>query len=67
MQPSAGSYLAGSRFSLADIASVPWIIRAPSRAGTDLDAHLNVREWLGRLSKRPSIAAELKVALVAAL
>ncbi len=58
---AASAYLAGSQFSQADIAYVPWIMRAEGRAGIDLDRHENLREWLGRLAERRSIAAELEV------
>lgn len=58
-------YLGGSTFSLADIAYVPWVIRAQARAGVDLGRHANLRRWLERLAERPSVAAELEV--VAAL
>jgi glutathione S-transferase len=58
-------YLVGSEFSQADIAYVPWIIRAEERAGVDLSRYENVRSWLGRLAERPSIRAELEA--VAAL
>jgi glutathione S-transferase len=52
---------AGAKFSQADIAYVPWIIRAEGRAGVDFGSHENLREWLGRLTERRSIAAELEV------
>jgi glutathione S-transferase len=55
-------YLAGSRFSQADIAYVPWIIRAQTRVGIDLGRHENLRRWLARLVERRSVAAELEVA-----
>jgi RNA polymerase-associated protein len=58
---AASPYLAGSQFSQADIAYLPWIIRAEGRAGVDLRSHENLRGWLGRLSERRSIAAELEV------
>ena len=54
-------YLAGAKFSQADIAYVPWIIRAEARAGVDFGSHENLREWLRRLTERRSIAAELEV------
>ena len=58
----AGSpYLAGSQFSLADVAYVPWIVRAEARAHLDLGRHENLRAWLGRLSERRSVAAELEI------
>ena len=52
-------FLGGTQFSLADIAYVPWVIRVEARMGLDLGRHENLRGWLGRLSQRPSIAAEL--------
>jgi len=58
---AASPYLAGSQFSQADIAYVPWIIRAEGRAGVDLGRHENLRGWLGRLAECRSIAAELEV------
>jgi stringent starvation protein A len=59
---AASPYLAGSRFSQADIAYVPWIIRAEARGGVDFGSHKNLLGWLGRLTERRSIAAELEVA-----
>src|SRR6266508_4325200 len=58
---AASPYLAGSQFSQADVAYVPWIMRAEGRAGVDLNSHENLRGWLGRLIERRSIAAELEV------
>jgi RNA polymerase-associated protein len=58
----AGSpYLAGSQFSLADIAYVPWIVRAEARTHLDLGRHENLRAWLGQLTERRSVAAELEI------
>jgi glutathione S-transferase len=61
----ARPYLTGREFGLADIAYVPWIVRARDRMGVDLRSFPALSEWLGRVSGRPSIAAELDV--VAAL
>ena len=61
----ARSYLTGREFGLADIAYVPWIVRARDRMGVDLRSFPALAEWLERVSARPSIAAELDV--VAAL
>jgi glutathione S-transferase len=58
-------YLTGGTFGLADVAYVPWVIRARDLLDVDLDAFPAVADWLARLSDRPSIAAELGV--VAAL
>jgi glutathione S-transferase len=58
---AANPFLAGSQFSQADIAYVPWIIRAEARAGVDLGRHENLSRWLARLTERRSITAELEV------
>jgi glutathione S-transferase len=58
---TASPFLGGTRFSLADIAYVPWVIRGEARAGVDLGRHKSLRGWLGRLGERPSIEAELNV------
>jgi glutathione S-transferase len=58
---AAKDYLAGFQFSQADIAYVPWIIRAEARLGVDLGSYEHLRRWLARLTERRSIAAELEV------
>ena len=62
---AAQSFLSGREFGLADVAYVPWILRARDRMGVGLGSFPALGEWLERLSARPSIAAELGV--VAAL
>jgi glutathione S-transferase len=61
----AQPYLSGRAFGLADIAYVPWLVRARDRMGVDLGRFDALTEWLERLSERPAVAAELDV--VAAL
>jgi glutathione S-transferase len=61
----ARPYLSGRDFGLADVAYVPWIVRARDRMGVELGSFPALSDWLERLSARPSIAAELDV--VAAL
>jgi len=58
-------YLTGQAFGLADVAYVPWVIRARDLLGVSLTATAHVDAWLARLVERPSVAAE--VALVAGL
>jgi len=58
-------YLGGAEYSLADIAYVPWLLRARDMLGVELDAFPALVDWLGRLEERPAIAAEAGV--VAAL
>jgi glutathione S-transferase len=54
-------FLTGLAFGLADIAYVPWVIRARDMLGVDLSSYENVSAWLELLSERPSIAAEIGV------
>ena len=52
-------YLSGRDFGLADVAYVPWIVRARDRMGVELGRFEALADWLERLSARPAIAAEL--------
>lgn len=54
-------YLTGRDFGLADIAYLPWIARARTRLGFDLDGQPAMAEWFDRLAERPSVSAELDV------
>ena len=58
-------YLSGAEYGLADIALVPWVLRARDMLGVELDGCPALVDWLGRLEQRPAIAAEAGV--VAAL
>ena len=53
------------RYTLAEIAYVPWLIRLRDQLGFDLDPYPSLAEQLEQLMARPAIAAERKV--VAAL
>jgi glutathione S-transferase len=57
----ARPFLSGRAYGLADIAYVPWILRARDRMGIDLERFAALSDWLGRLAERPAIAAELDV------
>jgi RNA polymerase-associated protein len=48
-------------FGLADIAYLPWILRARDLLDVDLAPYAAVAAWVERLSERPSVAAELAV------
>jgi len=58
-------YLGGEEYGLADIAYVPWLLRARDMLGVSLAAVPALADWLARLEQRPAVAAE--VAIVAAL
>jgi glutathione S-transferase len=58
-------WLTGAEFGLADIAYVPWVLRARDMLGVELDRFPGLADWLERMLERPSVAAEAEV--VAAL
>jgi len=58
-------WLGGDEYGLADIAYVPWVLRARDSLGVALDEYPAVEDWLARLLERPAVAAE--AAVVAAL
>jgi glutathione S-transferase len=58
-------FLGGADYGLADIAYVPWIIRARDMLGVNLSGYPSLGAWLERLEERPAIAAE--AGIVAAL
>jgi len=52
------SWLSGSEYGLADIAYLPWVLRARDRLGTDLGPYPALGEWLAQLLERPAVAEE---------
>ena len=57
----AQPFLSGRAYGLGDIGYVPWILRARSNLGVDLEPYEALSAWLERLSERPAIAAELEL------
>jgi glutathione S-transferase len=55
------TWLGGPEYGLADIAYVPWVLRARDMLGVSLDAFPALASWLERLVERPSIAMEADV------
>jgi len=62
---AAMPFLAGASFGLADVAYVPWVLRAQTLMGVSLEPFPHVAGWLTGLHDRPSVAAE--AAIVAGL
>ena len=58
-------WLSGRAFGLADVAFVPWVLRATESLGVSLETWPDLAGWLERACERPSVAAERE--LVAAL
>jgi len=61
----AQPFLTGRGYGLADIAYVPWLLRAQASLGVDLSPWDAIGYWLERLLERPAVAVESE--LVAAL
>lgn len=53
-------WLAGSAYSIADIASFPWIARHEWQ-GIDLGRYPNVQRWFERIAARPAVQRGLEV------
>ncbi len=62
---AAAPFLTGEAFGLADIALVPWVIRARDMLGVSLEPYPHLSAWLALVAERPSVAAE--IATVASL
>jgi glutathione S-transferase len=58
-------WLSGRAFGLADIAFLPWLLRATESLGVELEPWPDLAAWVERACERPSVAAERE--LVAAL
>ncbi|HEY4412749.1 MAG TPA: glutathione S-transferase family protein [Gaiellaceae bacterium] len=54
-------WLGGAEYGLADIAYLPWVLRARERMDVALDQYPALSEWLTRLLERPAVAEEAHV------
>ncbi len=54
------AYLAGDEFSIADIATFPWL-RFPEGRGIDFDAFPAVKRWFDAVSSRPGVQRGFEV------
>lgn len=57
----AQPFLSGRAYGLADVGYLPWILRARTLLGVDLEPYPAVVAWVERLLDRPAVAAELDV------
>ena len=53
-------WLAGDEYSIADIATFPWL-RSPERRGIDLSDYPAVRRWFDAIAARPAVQAGVAV------
>lgn len=51
---AGNAYLAGSEYSIADIATFPWV-RNPERRGIDLASYPSVARWHDEIASRPAV------------
>jgi glutathione S-transferase len=54
-------WLGGADYGLADIAYVPWVLRARDALGVSLDGFPAVAAWLDRTVERPAVAREVEI------
>lgn len=57
---SEGAYLAGDFYSIADMATYPWVARHEYHE-VDLKEYPNVRRWFDAISARPAVAKGMAV------
>ena len=55
-------FIAGDDYSIADIATYPWIANY-QRLGLTLDAHLNLKRWVELLQQRPAVQTGMTMSL----
>lgn len=54
------AYLAGANYSIADIATYPWVARFP-RHQVDLGEYPSVKRWFDTISERPAVEKGMAV------
>lgn len=54
------AYLGGAEYSIADIATFPWI-RSWEKQGQDLAAHPHLQRWFEAIAQRPAVERGLQV------
>ncbi|PWC10197.1 GSH-dependent disulfide bond oxidoreductase [Brenneria roseae subsp. americana] len=60
-QLQGNTWLAGDRYSIADIATYPWVV-SYARQRVDLDDYPAVKNWYARISERPATERAYKLA-----
>ncbi len=58
---SQTAYLAGDEYSIADIATFPWIRSAARRGGISLEAAPGVARWVDAIEARPAVERGLAI------
>jgi GST-like protein len=50
-------YLAGNEFSIADVASFPWLWKHPGMVGIDTQGYAGLNRWIAEIETRPGLLA----------
>jgi GSH-dependent disulfide-bond oxidoreductase len=56
----ASAFLAGSEYSIADVAAFPWVARHEWQ-GVALDDHTHVQRWFAAVAERPAVQRGMQV------
>ena len=56
-----GTTVVLAEYGLADIACVPWLLRAGDQLGVALEPFPALSDWLARMLERPAVAAEAEI------
>jgi GST-like protein len=59
-QLAQSEWLACDEYSIADMATMPWL-RAPERQGVNIDDYPRVKRWRDRIAERPAVKKALEV------
>lgn len=59
-QLSRSEWLACDEYTIADMATMPWL-RAPERQGVNIDDYPRVKRWRDRIAERPAVKKALEV------
>lgn len=59
-QLQRSQWLAGNDYTIADMASYPWLVRF-RRQGVDLDEFSNVKRWIAAVAERPAVQRGMEI------
>ncbi|MNS87235.1 Disulfide-bond oxidoreductase YghU [compost metagenome] len=59
-QLSKHAYLAGDEYTIADIATFPWL-RSWQNQGVDLDDYPDLKRWFNEIAERPAVKRGVEV------
>jgi GST-like protein len=59
-QVAKEGYLAGDKYTIADIATFPWL-RSWKNQGIDFDDYPNAKRWFDEISERPAVKRGVEV------